>query len=264
MEFLKKNYEKVLLGVVLLGLTVAMALLPIIISSKRQKLTDMSTTRLHPKIKELPVLEMAFEDMSMQRVQTPVKYDFTHGHNLANPVQWLKTPDGRLIKVTPGTILGGPEAVEVTNITALYLKLSFNSVSGNSYLVGVVNETSPSPDKRRRETLVSREKKDALFSVQDINGPADKPTDLVLKLAETGETVAIGPGKPPFSRVDGYSADLRYPPEGKSWHAKRKDDTLNFASGQYKIVAITQTNVVLLAPNEKKTTIHFNAVTDTR
>ena len=40
MEFLKKHYEKVLLGVVLVGLTVGAASLPLMISGERQREID--------------------------------------------------------------------------------------------------------------------------------------------------------------------------------------------------------------------------------
>jgi hypothetical protein len=38
MDFIKKNWEKVLLGVVLVGLTVAVALLPLKVASEREAL----------------------------------------------------------------------------------------------------------------------------------------------------------------------------------------------------------------------------------
>jgi hypothetical protein len=48
MDFLKKNYEKILLGVVLLGLAVAVGFLPFKIASEKQKLKDMSDSVLNP------------------------------------------------------------------------------------------------------------------------------------------------------------------------------------------------------------------------
>ena len=82
---------------------------------------------------------------------------------------------------------------------------------------------------------------------------------------ETGERVSVAPGKP-FKRVDGYEADLKYPPEGnKVWMRQRMNANLNFGGGQYNIVVITQTNVILSSKqNEKRTTINFNAPTEAR
>jgi hypothetical protein len=264
MEFLKKNYEKVVLGVVLLGLTVAVALLPVILGSKRAKLTEMRDVLTHPKIKELPPLDLAPQEAALQRAQAVARLDFTRNHNLFNPVLWQKTPDGRIVKASAGPQLG-PEKMEITDIKPLFLQLAFNSVSGSSYLVGVENEAASQPGKRKGEKLASKDSKNDLFTLRDVKGPADKPTELVLELNETGEVISIAPGKP-FRRVDGYSADLKYPPDNKTWRAQRSGATLNFAGGQYNIVAISQSNVVFSAKqNEKKTTINFiNAVTETR
>ena len=43
MEFIKKNYEKMLLGLVLLGLAVAVALLPFKIASERENSRECAT-----------------------------------------------------------------------------------------------------------------------------------------------------------------------------------------------------------------------------
>ena len=48
LEPLKKHYEKVLLGVVLLGLLVAVVLLPVILSQERKKLEDIRTVEIQP------------------------------------------------------------------------------------------------------------------------------------------------------------------------------------------------------------------------
>jgi hypothetical protein len=87
----------------------------------------------------------------------------------------------------------------------------------------------------------------------------------VLTLSDTGERAVIGPDKP-FQRVEGYSADLKYNLEsGKSWHALRVGAPLSFGGEQYKIVAMTQTNVQVLAEsNKKKTTITFNPAPEPR
>src|SRR3954452_9847109 len=111
MDFLKKHYEKVLLGLVLLGLTIAVALLPFLISGKRANLQAEREKILNPKIKELPPLEMAREEAAMQRAQAPIRLVLSGRHNTLNPVLWQKTPDGRLVKIQTGTEL--VEGVEV-------------------------------------------------------------------------------------------------------------------------------------------------------
>lgn len=264
MEFLKKNYEKVLLGLVLLGLAVAVALLPFIISSKRAELDSARDERTNPKIKELPALEMVREDAAIQRAQTVIRLNLSGKHNLFNPVLWQKTPDGRLVKVQTGSEIAG--GVEITAIQPLYLKLAFDSVSGKeSYLIGVENQAATSKEKRNKtQTLCSPSNpKNSYFSLHEVKGPTENPTALVLNLNDTGEIITLGPGKP-YQRVDGHAADLKYGPENKTWRNYRAGANLSFAGSQYNIVAITETNVVLSAPNGKKTTINFNPSTEPR
>jgi hypothetical protein len=63
----------------------------------------------------------------------------------------------------------------------------------------------------------------------------------------------------PFRRVDGYSADLKYDPEKKTWQGQRIGANLKFAGDDYIIVAIDPGAVILSArSNQKKTTLTYN------
>src|ERR1039458_1853851 len=77
MDFLKKHYEKVLLGVVLLGLAVAVAFLPFKIASEKQKLEDMRNQLIHPKVKELTNLDLSLPDAVLKRMAAPALVDFS-------------------------------------------------------------------------------------------------------------------------------------------------------------------------------------------
>ena len=68
--------------------------------------------------------------MCLARLQSPYKLDFSTTNKLFNPIQWQKTPDGRLIKICPGNEVG-PEAVVITKITPLYLILTLDSIETN-------------------------------------------------------------------------------------------------------------------------------------
>ena len=122
MDFLKKHYEKVLLGVVLLGLAVAVAFLPFKIASEKQKLEDMRNQLIHPKVKPLTNLDLALPDSVLKRVAAPALVDFSAPHRLFNPMAWQKAADGHLIKVDSTNI--GPNAVTITKMVPLYLKLT--------------------------------------------------------------------------------------------------------------------------------------------
>src|SRR5437899_132976 len=106
MELIKKHYEKFLLGLVLLGLTIAVTLLPFIISAKREELTTAKELLTHPKINALPPADMALEEAALQRAQAIIKLDFTTKHNLLNPVTWQKTGEGRPVKIMSGNEMG--------------------------------------------------------------------------------------------------------------------------------------------------------------
>src|SRR5260221_8469098 len=173
MEFLKKNYEKVLLGVVLLGLTVAVAMLPIVLSSKRAELKAIADNLSHPKVKELPPLDISTQQAVLQRAQTRVRFNFTRDHNTFNPVLWQKTADGRIIKVKTGREVG-PEAVEVTDIKPLYLRLSFDSPTANGFFIGVEQEAAARLDKRsKHQTLANKGQKNDIFTLTDAKTNAD-------------------------------------------------------------------------------------------
>jgi hypothetical protein len=261
MEFLKKNYEKVLLAVVLLGLTVAACLLPLIIQSKREKLTEYTTELLRPKIKPIAPLDMAELDAANQRASTPLKLDFTTRHNTFNPVLWKKV-DGQLLKEQTGN--EEVEALEITKITPLFLEISYGSQSGSGYLINIDNQSETSESRRHSQRLVNRESKGPL-TLQDVKGPPDKPTELDMIWNDTGEGVVITPEKS-FRKVDGYAADLKYKLENnKTWTDRRVGSILKFANGTYKIVVITELNVVISAqPIEKKTTITFHPAPEPR
>ena len=66
MGFLKKNYEKIVLVVVLLGLTAASCLLPFIISAKREAL-ESQRVNTKANVKPLPPPDMTVEEAALQR-----------------------------------------------------------------------------------------------------------------------------------------------------------------------------------------------------
>ena len=144
MELLKKHYEKILLGVVLLGLVVSAAFLPIMIGSEREALQAMAEAELTRRPKELPPLDLARPEQLLARSRTALSLDFATTHKLFNPVVWKKkaAPDNTPIKAQKGNV--GVEAIVVTKTAPLYLTISLDSVtttdSGARYTIGVERE----------------------------------------------------------------------------------------------------------------------------
>lgn len=259
MSFIKKHYEKVLLGAVLVGLFGALLYLPLAISRDKQKQQDIITGIIRTPPKPLPPLNMSQEDAAMDRVQTPLELDLEHTNRLFNPMQWKKTTDGHWIELRNGNEVG-PEAVQVTKIVPLYYILRLDSVepanqfSAARYVVSIERQDAPIAGQRHpRRHYLSVGDKDAELSLISATGPADNQK-LLLQLVDSGEQVTITKSKP-FSKVTGYAADLRYPPGNKQWYDQRVGAILNLNGSDYKVVVIDPSEVVLSAEsNQKKTT----------
>jgi len=265
MDFLKKHYEKVLLGVVLLGLAVAVAFLPFKIASEKQKLEDMRNQLIHPKVKPLTNLDLALPDGVLKRVAVPALVDFSPPHRLVNPMAWQKAADGHLIKVDSTNI--GPSAVAITKMAPLYLKLTFDSVtfseSGARCVIGIEKEAALNPrDRTKTQKYCSLNTKTDTFTLRDVKTSPDNPTNVVsvaLELNDTGQRVTVTKDQP-FRRIDGYVVDLKYAPENKTWTGRRVGASISFNGEEYNIVAITDNEVVLSAKsNQKKWTIKYSA-----
>jgi hypothetical protein len=265
MDFLKKHYEKVLLGVVLLGLAVAVAFMLIKIPSEKQKLEDMRNQLIHPKVKPLTNLDLALPDSVLKRVAAPALVDFSPPHRLFNPMAWQKAADGHLIKVGSTNI--GPSAVAITKMVPLYLRLTFDNVtfseSGPRCVIGIEKEAALNPrDRTKTQKYCSLNTKTDTFTLRDVKVSPDNPTNIVsvmLELNDTGQRVTVTKDQP-FRRADGYMVDLKYAPENKSWTSRRVGASLSFNGEEYNIVAITENEVVLSAKsNQKKWTIKYSA-----
>jgi hypothetical protein len=273
MDFVKKHYEKILLSVVLLGLMGVLVFMLYLIPSDRQRLADIRLSIISHAVKPLDPLDLTRETNVSARLQSPYKLDFSTTNKLFNPVQWQKTPDGRLIKIASGNEVGGGAAV-ITKITPLCLILTLDSIETNSietnefvarYVISMERQASALPAQRgKRQHYASvgekvGEKNDA-FTIREVSGSLADPgtLKLIVQLTDTGERATLSKDKP-FRRTDGYSADLKYDPEGKKWQGQRIGADLKFAGDDNIIVAINQDTVILLArSNQKKTTLTYS------
>jgi len=271
MDFVKKHYEKILLGFVLLGLVGALVFLPFMIASDQQKLKDMSYGVVHPKAAPLPGLDLTRETDVLGRLQSPYKLDFSTTNKLFNSVPWQKTPAGHLIKLAWGNEVS---LATVTKITPLYLVLTLDSIETNAietnevgarYVISMERQASALPSQRVKKQHYASvgekvgEKNDT-FIIREVSGSSADPgtLKLIVQLTDTGESATLSKDKP-FRRVDGYSADLKYDPEKKTWAGQRLNASLKFAGDDYIIVAIDQGAVILSArSNQKKTTLPYN------
>ena len=256
MDFLKKHYEKLLLGIVLVGLAVAVAFLPFKIGAENQKLADLSNSYKHPPVKPLTNLDLSISERALKRMAAPVDLDLSTTNRLVNPMAWQQTRDNRLIRADRS----GPTAVLVTNISPLYLTITLDSITASEdaaaaaptrCMITVEKAAAPKPEQRRKkQTAAKIGEKNETFQLTEVKGPPDNPTNVVLVLGDSGEQIGINKEKP-YRRVDGYMASLYYDPQKKKWTDQRIGQTININGEDYKIVAITKDEVVLSAPNQK-------------
>jgi len=268
MEFIKRNYEKIILSLVLLGLVALLALMPVVIVYDQQQRKDLETKYIPRKPEALPGLDMSRQDKVLERLKAPLDLDFSITNKLFNPVQWQKGPDGKLVKIVKGTEIG-PGAVVVLKITPLYYAITLVMVDTNGlaprYSVSIEDQTAVILSQRRKrphyvskgESVVDKTVagKNEGFTLTDIKGPPENPDALVVKLADTGVTETLSKSQP-FRRVDGYTADLKYDPEPKNTSVNaaglRAGADLKFADDEYNIIAIDKNDVILLAQSNQK------------
>lgn len=240
MNVLKRHFEKVILGAVLVFLLAAVIVLPFKITREQENLANLRGTIMRIPPKPLPPLDLSRGEQALARVQRGVSVALAAPpHNLFSPVTWRRYPDGRREKVERA--VEGPAAVEVLKIVPLYMTVSFDSVdaTGTNYLVVVNNEAEFSRSRRRIAKYVSVGDKTDLFVVREVVGPIENPTKLVLELQDTGEVITISTNEP-YRRVSGFMADLRYDPEKRVWPNRRVGSVIGFAGEEFVVSAINQ------------------------
>ena len=266
MEFLKKHYEKVLLGVVLLGLTAGAVSLPLMISGERQAEIDKTNEIVKRAPKPLEPIDLKSTEDLLARASARPALDLASSNRVFNSMPWQKRPDGSIFKVTPGNT--GPEAVTILKLTPLHTTISLDTISpsdsGVRYLIGVEREAAATvANRKKKQYSAALNQKNDSFLLREVKGAPENPSELILELNDTNERVSVTREKP-FTREDGYMADLRYEPDRKNWPGVRVGAggpgtlPIMIAGESYIVVAINKTEVVLSAKsNNKKTVVAY-------
>ncbi len=265
MDFLKKHYEKVLLGVVLLALAIAAACLPFVISSEQDKTAQVTVGVINPRVTPLTNLDLTPLETSLKRVTTPAVIDFGPPNRVFNPMPWQKMPDGKLMPAQKA----GPTSLVATNIEPLYLKLTLDKITPETnFVIGIEKQAAPTASGRlKKQSLCSLNPptQNETFIMRGMQGKPDDPATVrvLLELKDSGQQVVLSTNQP-FLRVDAYTADLRYDPEKKHWPHRRINSQppqppIILNGEEYNVVAINTNEVVLAAKaNGKKWTIKAN------
>src|SRR5882757_322850 len=113
MQFLKKNYEKIVLG--------AVAFLPIMVSQENKKLDELENQALPPRPKPLPPLELDKLDAMVKRSQVGVSLNLSGNqsgsHKIFNPVRWQMKADHTIFPNPAGTEIN---SLQITKISPLH------------------------------------------------------------------------------------------------------------------------------------------------
>lgn len=261
MEFLKKHYEKVVLGIVLLALTGVAIWLPMKIQEDKAQVASLVDKHGLPrKVAAIEPTDISKAVAIREQTATPPGADFSGDHNLFNSVRWMKTPEGLLEKMSDENY--GAKRVTVEKINPLNFTVEYERKTGSGYQFRVTKESADRPTERRPRPYYAtlQSAKNDVFTLKGVNGPEDEPLTFDIEINDTGETIVV-PAKAAYTTTNGYSADLSYSLEKKTWKDARVKQELVFANDTNIVVDINPSEVILRAvSNEKTTIIPFNAV----
>jgi hypothetical protein len=256
MEFLKKHYEKLILSVVLLGLAVVAAGLPMKVNSEKEREEERKRSLKEAKVTPFPPVDLATNQAVLEKVKKPIKFDIAGKHNLFNPVPWVEKPGGELVKIQGGNM--GISALQVTAIQPLHMRMTFdeviptagaNGTNEYKYQVTVIREGATSGAKQGRAMSLGLSAA-GIGTLKEVQGPADNPAALVIELPDRSR-VSISKEKP-YAKIIGYAADLicELPPLTKK--GAKVGDRLQIGAEIYAINSVDTNSVVLRDSRQKQ------------
>jgi len=266
MDFLKKitdacrsHYEKLLLSLVLLGLAGAVVYLSKIKSDEDNKIKDfLGKVVGTKKVAGVKPVDLSVNDAALRLITNPPALNFSLPHHLFNPVKWQRRPppDNTLIKLVTGDEVGWGK-MTITRITPLNFMINLERVpTPGSFYIGVTHEGAERAiDRKKKQRFATLNTKNEFFTLKEIKGPTEDPTEIILELADGTTKVSIAKDKP-YTQVEGYEAELKYTIDGKTFNNLRLNSPIRFQGEDFIVVAITQNEVVVSArSNDKKYTV---------
>ena len=251
MDFLKKHYDKLILSLALLGLVLTAVWVFMAIQQKQEEVQVQVTPASRPKA--FPPVAIAAYQKTLEKATQPIDLDFGAPHHLFNPTTWKQKADGTLIKMQSSN---PADALTITKITPLDLIINFERQAGAGIYFGITREAAPrQADRKKVQRYVNPGGKTDLFTLTKVEGAPDKPERFLIELNDSKQQVVITPTQP-YTRLEGYAADLAYSLENRTFADQRVGNTIAFGGESYKIIAITENEVRVQAnSNQKQTTI---------
>src|SRR2546421_4367699 len=187
MDFLKKigdacrhHYEKFLLTFVLLGLAAAVLYLNKTKADEEDKikqfLKDVGRRNQIP----LKPVDTSANDAARKLITSPPPLTFSLPHHLFNPVKWQRRPPPEidLIKMVTGNEVGWPK-MTVTQITPLNFIINLERVvNPGQYYLGITKEAAERvAERKKKQRFATLNGKNEIFTLKEIKGPLEDPTE---------------------------------------------------------------------------------------
>ena len=265
MESLKKHYEKLIFFLVLFALAVVAVLLFVQVGSFKESLDNQLTKRTTGKKKDLRPVDLSTNEMLLKQLSAAIRVPLGGDHPIFNAPRWRRAANG---DVVPDTARAdqGPAGISALTTTPLFLSVDFKGTAGTPdalrYEFVIGREYEKLATKRGNLTQSAKPgegirllpQKSDLFRLVEVKGPPAEPAELVIQLTEANERASVALHKP-YRRVMGYSAAFTYGNEKRTYKNIRVEDTVPLSGISYKVVAISEGELVLSAPNKVRTNI---------
>ena len=199
MEQLKQHYEKGVLAIAMLVMGYVAFTLFNDADAQQTAIQEQKDARDRGGRKStLGVIDLSRYSASMAKLNNAQPLTLSNPHNLFNPVQWRRTPQGTVFKVEKGTEIGAG-AVRLAKTYPLYTKVEFRSVakSGNGfrYRFAVTREAAErKKDRIRMTTSVDGENLEdirKIFTLVKVSGAPDDPTALTLRMSDGSDDITV-------------------------------------------------------------------------
>ena len=260
MEFLKNNYEKVILIAVLVLLAVAAGYLPIEYSAVKRSLEEATRSYTRRTVQPLEPPNLSTNRQIIQRAMHPAAPQFASlGHNIFNPIRWIQGPDGTPIAAEDFGVKG----LVVERIIPLYTRIEFLGVRVSPYSTRyefqITQQASTNrTDRTPRRKFLTPGEDAGLFRFREVLGDPKNPKGAVVEIVDEPEPVVITTNKP-YQVIAGYAADLRQKRTNRLYSHLRVGDRIIVGRSVYNVVAIEPTEVTLEeSQTRKRVTLRLN------
>jgi hypothetical protein len=263
-QLLRLHYEKIILVSVLLLMGVAAWFIYKTSQEERENIKKIPVGIERRAVKGVKPIDLGPMEKAIQNATNPPNVSLSGNHNLFNPVLWIQYPGKPITKVQTGQEVG-PSKLQITEIRPLTLTIAYDRTASSGtgdqkvvtgYYVGVTNDLAVASKRRMMQFSAVGDTNKQVFVLTEAKGSPDAPTEFVARLKDFGnESISFTTNKP-YVRVVGYEADLKYTLTGATNLKQRKDMNITVEDVAYKIVDITESNVVLSdSSNGKRYTI---------